>query len=128
MDESSLKNLPPFSGLSSDELRTLADMVEEYSEPAGTTLIGQGDYGYEFIVLQEGTVDVIHDGERVDGMGPGDFFGEASLNPGALRNSSVVATSPVRFLALSAHNIRVLHQQIPALADQIDSASAERRR
>ncbi len=103
-------------------------MVEEYSEPAGTTLIGQGDYGYEFIVLEEGTVEVIHDGERVDEMGPGDFFGEASLRAGALRNSSVVATSPVRILALSAHNIRVLHEQIPALAAQIDSASAERRR
>ena len=103
-------------------------MVEEYSEPAGTTLIGQGDYGYEFIILEEGTVEVVHDGERVDGMGPGDFFGEASLSAGALRNSSVVATSPVRILALSAHNIRVLHEQIPALAAQIDSASAERRR
>ena len=61
-------------------------------------------------------------------MGPGDFFGEAALRAGRLRNSSVVATSPVRILALSAHNVRILHEQIPALAAQIDSASAERER
>lgn len=128
MDETRLKNLQPFSHLTKDELKKLAAMVEEYSEPEGTTLVGQGDYGYEFIVLEEGTVEVIHDGERVDTMGPGDFFGEASLRAGGLRNSSVVAASPVRILTLSAHNVRVLHEQIPALAEQIDAASAQRRR
>jgi CRP-like cAMP-binding protein len=69
-------------------------VVEEYSEPAGTTLVGQGDYGYEFIVIEDGTVDVIRDGELVDGMGPGDMFGEAALRAGALRNAAAPRALP----------------------------------
>jgi len=126
MNESRLQSIAPFAELSRDELRMLAAVVEEYSEPAGTALIGQGDYGYEFIVIEDGTVDVIRDGETVDGMGPGDMFGEAALRAGALRNASVVASSPVRFLALSAHNIRVMSDRIPALAEQIALAGADR--
>lgn len=112
--------------MSKDERSDLGKLVEEYEEPQGTTLVGQGDYGYEFIVIEEGTVEVVRDGKRIDTMGPGDFFGEAALSSGALRNASIVATSPVKILALSAHNIRVVRDQMPALAEQIDLAAAER--
>jgi hypothetical protein len=30
--------------------------------------VSQGDYGYEFIVIEEGTVDVYLDGERIDSV------------------------------------------------------------
>ena len=126
MDDSRLKNIRPFASLSKDERSTLAGLVEEYEEPQGTTLVGQGDYGYEFIVIEDGTVDVIRDGKQVDTMGPGDFFGEAALRSGALRNASIVATSPVKILTLSAHNIRVVRDQMPAFAEQIDLAASER--
>src|SRR5664280_2678102 len=42
MDDLRLKNIRPFSGLSKDERATLARLVEEYEEPQGTTLVGQG--------------------------------------------------------------------------------------
>ncbi len=113
MDDSRLKNIRPFADLSKDERSTLARLIEEYEEPRGTTLVGQGDYGYEFIVIEDGTVDVIRDGKQIDTMGPGDFFGEAALRSGALRNASIVATSAVKILALSAHNIKVVREQMP---------------
>ena len=127
MEHSRLKNVRPFANLSKDELSMLAGLIEEYEEPQGTTLVGQGDYGYEFIVIEEGSVDVMRDGERIDTMGRGDFFGEAALQSGALRNASVVATTTVKILALSAHNIRVVRDRMPALAEQIDLAASERR-
>jgi CRP-like cAMP-binding protein len=39
-------------------------------------------------------VDVIRDGELVDGMGPGDMFGEAALRAGALRNAAAPRALP----------------------------------
>jgi CRP-like cAMP-binding protein len=59
-------------------------------------------------------------------MGPGDFFGEAALRSGTLRNASILATSSVEVLALSAHNIKLARDQTPALAEQIDLAASER--
>ena len=122
MDKSRLQQIGLFSALAADDLKALSRVVEEYSEPEGTTLVGQGDFGYEFIVLEEGTADVIRNGVKIDTLGPGDFFGEmAVLKPGELRNASVVATSPVRIIAITARNMRVFCERTPELAAQIAS-------
>jgi hypothetical protein len=41
-------------------------ILDEFSAPAGATLVSEGDYGYEFMILEEGTVDVIRHGRRAD--------------------------------------------------------------
>ena len=105
----------------------LARVIDELSVPEGTTIVRQGDYGYEFMVIEEGTVDVIRNAQLIDKMGPGDFFGEiAVLNDGAERNASIVATSPVRLLLLSAHDMRVVRERMPAIGEQIDRVVAAR--
>jgi hypothetical protein len=83
MDESRLKQIRPFAGLSIAERKLLALVVDEFRAPAGTTLVSQGDYGYEFMVIEEGTVDVIRDGERIATMGPGASSASWQCSPSA---------------------------------------------
>jgi len=104
-------------------------MLDELHAPAGATLVSEGDYGYEFMIIEEGTVDVLRGGKRVDSMGPGDFFGElAVLGDGAPRNATIVATSPVCILRLSSHYMREVRERMPAVGERIDSVVAERSR
>ena len=63
MEASRLENVAPFAGLTPAEREMLARVLDEFSAPEGTTLVSQGEYGYEFMVIEEGTVDVIRDGE-----------------------------------------------------------------
>ncbi len=127
MNEDRLRQVRPFAGLSTAERKMLARVVDEFSAPAGTTLVSQGDYGYEFMVIEDGTVEVLRDGERVDSMGPGDFFGElAVLASGGERNASVVATSPVRVITLTAHDMRTVRERMPLVGEQIDRVIADR--
>jgi len=127
MEESRLKQIRPFAGLSVAERKMLARVVDEFSAPAGTTLVRQGDYGYEFMVIEDGTVDVLRDGERIDTMGPGDFFGElAVIAAGGTRNASVVATSPVSIITLTAHDMRTVRERMPLVGEQIDRVIADR--
>jgi len=127
MEESRLAALRPFAGLSSGDRKMLARVMDELSFPAGATLVNQGDYGYEFMVIEEGTVDVVRDGIRVDEMGPGDFFGEvAVLTVGGQRNATIVATMPVRVLTLTAHYMREVRERMPGVGEQIDHVVAER--
>jgi CRP-like cAMP-binding protein len=127
MDDSRLEKIRPFAALTPAERKMLARIVDEFAAPAGTTIVSQGDYGYEFIVIEEGTVDVIRNGENIDTMGPGDFFGElAVLADGGHRNATVIATSPVRGLRLSAHDMRVVRERMPLVGAQIDSVIAAR--
>src|SRR5436190_2316577 len=128
MDESRLQSLRPFEGLTTAERRTLARMLDEFSAPAGTTLVEQGDYGYEFMIIEQGTVDVLCDGERIDSMGSREFFGElAVLQAGGQRNATIVATSDVRLLTLTAHYLRVVRDTMPLVAQRIDDVTAKRR-
>jgi len=127
MDEARLKQIRVFADLSIAERKMLARIVDEFSAPAGATLVSQGDYGYEFMVIEQGTVDVIRHGELIDTMGPGDFFGElAVLADGAQRNASIVASSPVCVLRLSAHDMRVVRERMPLVGQQIDGVIAAR--
>jgi cAMP-dependent protein kinase regulator len=127
MDESRLEQVKPFAGLSATERNELAGVLDEFTAATGTIVVSQGEYGYEFMVIEEGTADVVRDGERIDSMGPGDFFGElAVIDDGSERNASVVATSPVRVLTLTAHHMRVVRERMPQIGDQIDRMIADR--
>ena len=127
MEASRLETVAPFAGLTPAEREMLARVMDEFSAPAGTTLVSQGEYGYEFMVIEDGTVDVIRDGELVDGMGPGDFFGElAVIAAGGQRNATIVATSPVKILTLTAHYMRVVRERMPRIGEQIDAVIAGR--
>jgi cAMP-dependent protein kinase regulator len=127
MNESRLKEIEPFAGLSAAERRMLARVVDEFSAPVGSTLVSQGEYGYELMVIEEGTVEILRNGEQIDAMGPGDFFGElAVLDDGGQRNASIVATSPVRIVTLTAHYMRVVRERMPQIGEQIDRVIADR--
>lgn len=127
MDESRLQALTPFADLSIAERKMLARMLDELTAAAGTTLVTQGDYGYEFMLIEEGTVDVFLDGQQIDTMGPGDFFGELSvLAAGGRRNATIVARTPVRLLTLTAHYMRTVHESMPSLGERINSVVAAR--
>lgn len=126
MDADRLRRLPLFAGLTSRELDEVCRFAEDYEEPTGSTLIREGDYGYELVVLEEGTAEIVRGGETVDSIVAGEFFGEvAVLRRGRLRNASVVATSPVRIIAVTGQNVRTLRDRIPALARELDRAAAE---
>ncbi|HXR27968.1 MAG TPA: cyclic nucleotide-binding domain-containing protein [Solirubrobacteraceae bacterium] len=114
--------------LSVGQRRMLAEIVDETTAEVGETLIRQGDPGYEFLMLEEGSAEVVQDGERINVMGPGDFFGElAVLEDGLPRTASVIAVTDLRAIVFTAHFMREMRERMPAVGEQIDRAAAERR-
>jgi cAMP-dependent protein kinase regulator len=126
MDESSLRSVPLFESLSSDERRTIAQHADEIEVPEGTELVRQGEFAYEFFVLEEGTAEVVRDGERVAELGPGDFLGEMGIVSKAVRNATVVTTSPARAIVMTEQAFRSTRALNPSVADRITAAVEER--
>jgi CRP/FNR family transcriptional regulator, cyclic AMP receptor protein len=106
MDPNRLTAIPIFSNLSPDEARRLATYATETSVAEGQILMKQGDYSVELIAIEEGTADVIRDGEKIASLGPGDLIGEMGLLERRPRSADVIATSPMRVLKLTHWEIR----------------------
>ena len=121
-----LKHVPLFSGCSKKELGQVSRIADEIDLRAGKTLIKEGTPGREFFVLVDGTAEIRRKGKKIDSAGPGDFFGEMALLSDQPRNATVVTTSPVDALVVTARNFRMLIETNPLIALKVMRAVADR--
>jgi len=96
-------------------------------------VVRRWDYGRDFYVIVEGTLQVLLDEELVRELEPGDFFGElAALDWGAgygyPRLATVVAQSAARLLVFPPERLRELVNKLPDLERQVRTASSQRLR
>jgi CRP-like cAMP-binding protein len=106
MDPNRLKAIPIFADLSDEEAHRLSAFATEQSMAEGQILMKQGDYSVELIAIEEGSADVIRDGQRIASLGKGDLIGEMGLFERRPRNADVIATSPMRVIKLTHWEIR----------------------
>ena len=124
MDPNRLKAIPIFSDLSGEEAKRLAAFATETSVAEGQILMKQGDYSTELIGIEEGTADVIRDGEKIASLGEGDLIGEMGLLEREPRNADVIATSPMRVMKLTHWEIRRMSEDT---LERIEEIVHERR-
>jgi CRP-like cAMP-binding protein len=122
-----IKDVPLFATCSKKELGQIAHIADEIDFPEGKELTRQGALGREFFVLLDGTVEVTRDGERVDTMVGGDFFGEMSLLSDEPRNATITTATPVRALVVTARDFRNLVEDSPEVGESVRRAAAWRR-
>jgi CRP/FNR family transcriptional regulator, cyclic AMP receptor protein len=111
-----------FSSLSKKELEQLSQWTDEISVDEGYKLATEGTFAHEFFVIEQGTADVVKDGERIAELGPGDFFGEIGLIETERRTASVVATQPMELIVMFQREFKQMEQAMPVVADRIRAA------
>jgi CRP/FNR family transcriptional regulator, cyclic AMP receptor protein len=124
MDPNRLKAIPIFSHLSDEEAKRLAAFATETSVAEGQILMKQGDYSTELIAIEEGSADVIRDGDKIASLKDGDLIGEMGLLEREPRNADVIATSPMRVMKLTHWEIRRMSEET---LERIQEIVAKRR-
>ena len=126
MDSDRLAAISLFADLSSDDRERIAAKASEKVAGIGDVLASQGDFGYALYAIESGTAEVSVDGRLLRVLGPGDVFGEIAVLASGRRTASVVATSPLRLIALFNRDVWALEREAPGAAERLRALIAER--
>jgi CRP-like cAMP-binding protein len=127
MDAQELGQIPLFSDLSEDDLRSLATYADEVTVSEGKHLVDEGGYAYDLFAIVEGTAQVIVGSDVVAELGPGDFFGEAGVLEKQQRNATVVAKTRMRLVTLTGWDLRRMRRQLAPVMEKLEQAIEQRR-
>ena len=126
MNESRLRSVPLFAALTRKELKLLSTMTDAVTLSAGTHLIDEGAFSHEFLLITSGSAEVRRAGDLLATLGPGDFAGEVGAMQDARRNATVIATSELTAIVMTARDLRRAAEEMPSVATRIDEAIAAR--
>jgi CRP-like cAMP-binding protein len=126
VDARKLERVPLFAGLSHRDRDRVARWADQVDLPAGKHLLDEGRLPHEFFVIIDGEVEVMHEGEHLATLGPGDFFGEIALIEHGRRTASVVTSSPTTLAVMSPPSFDQMRRAMPSVAARIDDAIRQR--
>ena len=125
MDPCTLEKLPLFKSLGKRELERIGSLADEVDVSEGKSLLHEGDFAHEFMVVLEGRAQVLRDSEEIAALEAGDFLGEAAALSHGQRNATVVASSPMRLLVMTDRDLRHIARDMPAVDEQLRKAARE---
>ncbi len=123
-----LGRVPLFSGLSTDDLTTLALVTSRRSLDVGMVLTTEGEVGEEFYVIERGVVTITAREQLLRTLGPGDFLGEIAILFNSTRTATAVATEPGSLLVLPKADFLELLAANTSIEDKILTTASERLR
>ncbi len=130
MDDNSLDALlatmPLFAGLSERQLEAVAGTVIERRVKPGKSVIKEGSWGHEFVLVLEGEVEILRDGKVLATLGSGEHVGELGVLDDVRRNATVIARTAVVVGAIDTGLFRSLLTEIPVLVERIAASVVER--
>jgi CRP/FNR family cyclic AMP-dependent transcriptional regulator len=111
-----LGKTPLWSGLSKQDLRSIAKLSRERAYETGEAIVRKGETGVGFYLILDGGVEIRSGAKTLSKLGHGQFFGEMSVLDNQPRSADVVVTEPTRCLTLSAWSFNALISENPRIA------------
>ncbi len=126
-----LKKSHLFRGLTYEQLKSVAEGVEELTYPADKVLMKQGTQGDYFYMIHSGSVNLsrLHKDkhEVLATLVVGDFFGEEVISTKRIRTASAITLEDSIFLVFPRQHLDVLFTQINSLKAKISAAVESQR-
>ncbi len=121
-----MKTSTTFAQLGDRKLRALAPYIDDVEIAAGTTLMTEGSFAYELLVIVEGAADVVIGGQKVGEVGPGAVLGEMALLKKGRRTATVVTSAASKMLVMTGRAFADLVEKHPEVASELRSIAEER--
>src|SRR5215207_3086680 len=127
MDATQLKRIPLFQDVPDEDLRVVTTFATSDEVPEGTVVVKEGAFANQFMAIEEGTAEVIRNGEMIGELKQGDIFGEMGLLEKERRSATVRATSRVKLIKIERWELQRLKKTLPDVFERIRKVAEERR-
>lgn len=121
-----LAEISLFSQCSKKDLQTISRTLTDTDVKAGTVLMSQGERASSYVILMDGEVSIVKDGEEVATVGKGAIIGEMAILMDRERSASAVATTDCEILVGERRNFDALLDEVSGLARKVLHSLAER--
>lgn len=122
-----LHSAPWFRACTDEQLAEVTRLSESLSVHAGEVLTKEGRIGRELFIIVEGTATVTRNGNVINVLNAGDYFGElAAIDPGP-RSATVTATTDLEVLIIGPREFEAM-TEIPGFRNALLSGMAQRLR
>ncbi|MDO8755489.1 MAG: HEAT repeat domain-containing protein [Anaerolineales bacterium] len=115
-----LHEVPIFSELSPEDLKSVAEVAHEEWYPQNTDIFRQGDEGNMMFVIAEGRLQVVRNMDGKDQVlaerSRGDFVGEMAIIESAPRSATLHTHSEVRVLAIDDETFKGILRERPEVS------------
>lgn len=111
-----LRQVPLFTDLDEEGLRTLMQIANEFEAAPGHVLMERGQAGNGMFIIEEGSVRVEVAGGDSVVLGPGEFVGELSVLADTPRTARVSVEEEMRGLAIRRNDLDDLLEKEPSIA------------
>ena len=126
MDPRRLAAFPLFTGVEPDELAALGAAATERTVRSGEVVLHDGDFGYTGLLVEEGTAEVVKDGEVVGRLAPGDVVGEIAVERSGRRTADVRAVTDLRLVVILNRDLWKVERRLPQVAERLRAIAAQR--
>lgn len=126
METSQLKRIPLFSNAADEDLRIVAQLSEAKEFDEGREVMKEGGFSNDLMAIEEGTAEVLREGEKVAELGPGDIFGEQGLLDNKQRSATIKATSRLKVISIGHFEVKRLKKNAPQVYEKIEKLVQER--
>lgn len=115
-----LKKSVIFREVSTDDLKLVADVLEDEFFRAGDRVFDKDDYGDDMYIILDGVIGIVIDPENrkqyIAKLTTGECFGEMNLLDDLPRSAGAVVVEDARLLKLGKQKLRGLILSYPELA------------
>jgi CRP/FNR family cyclic AMP-dependent transcriptional regulator len=121
-----LGKVPLFSKLSRRDMSQLVKSGRQMNYPAGKELTSTDEKGVCFFVIEEGEARVTVNGEEVNHLGPGDYFGEMALIDRSFRMATVTSLTDMKCFVMTQWEFRPFATEHPEVSWALLEAMVQR--
>lgn len=117
--------VPLFAELTAIEISDIMRLLRAQTVEAGEVIAHRGDDAHSMYFVAAGEVEIQLPTERLR-FGEGHFFGEVAVLRRARRSATVTAVKRTSLLVLDAHDLHVLMERQPQVAERIQDVVRSR--